>query len=160
MHVHTLRREQTLQGTPEQVFPFFGDAHNLESITPPLLRFRVITPRPIAMQAGTLIEYRLRVHGLPVRWQTLIQDWQPGVRFVDAQLRGPYALWHHTHDFEALPGERTRMTDTVRYAVGFGAAGELAHRLFVGRDVRSIFEYRAAVLEPLLAGDIARRAAA
>ncbi len=85
------------------MFPFFADAHNLEAITPPLLRFQVITPRPIAMQVGTLIEYRLRVHGLPVRWQTLIQDWTPGERFVDAQLRGPYALWHHTHTSRRSP---------------------------------------------------------
>ena len=146
MRIHTLRREQLLDGTPDEVFPFFADAHNLEGITPPLLHFTVITPRPITMQVGTLIEYRLRVHGLPVRWQTLIQEWMPGERFVDVQLRGPYALWHHTHEFEPAGPGRTRMTDTVRYAIGFGAAGELAHRLFVGRDVRSIFEHRADVL--------------
>ncbi len=150
MRIHTLRREQLLDGTPAEVFPFFADAHNLEAITPPLLRFTVITPRPIPMQVGTLIEYRLRVHGLPVRWQTLIQEWTPGERFVDVQLRGPYALWHHTHVFEAFGTGRTRMTDTVRYAVGFGAAGELAHRLFVARDVAAIFDHRAKVIGPLM----------
>ncbi len=157
MHVHTLTREQDLVGTPAEVFPFFADAHNLEAITPPLLRFTVITPRPIPMQVGTLIEYRLRVHGLPIRWQTLIQDWTPGVRFVDTQLRGPYALWHHTHTFEPIGADRTRMRDTVRYAVGFGVVGELANRLVVARDVASIFEYRASVIAPLLAADIATR---
>ncbi len=96
MRIHTLRREQLLDGTPQDVFPFFADARNLEAITPPLLRFTVITPGPIPMQVGTLIDYRLRVHGVPVRWQTLIQEWVPGERFVDVQLRGPYALWHHS----------------------------------------------------------------
>jgi hypothetical protein len=159
MRIHTLMREQLLDGTPDQVFDFFGDAHNLEAITPPLLRFTVITPRPIPMAVGTLIEYRLRIHGLPVRWQTLIQDWVPGVRFVDAQLRGPYALWHHTHTFEPAPGGRTLMRDTVRYAIGFGPFGDLAHRAFVARDVAAIFDHRARVLGPLLAADVARRAA-
>jgi len=158
MRIHTLVREQLLDGTPDQVFDFFGDAHNLEAITPPLLRFTVITPRPIAMAVGTLIEYRLRIHGLPVRWQTLIQDWVPGVRFVDAQLRGPYALWHHTHTFEPAGGGRTLMRDTVRYAIGFGPFGDLAHRAFVARDVAAIFDHRARVLGPLLAADVARRA--
>lgn len=161
MEVHVLVREQVLDGTPAEVFPFFADAHNLEAITPPLLRFRVITPRPIPMRVGTLIEYRLRIHGLPVRWQTLIQDWTPGVRFVDTQLRGPYALWHHTHDFEPAPGDpgRTLMRDTVRYAIGFGPLGALAHRLFVRRDVEAIFTHRAQVIAPLLAADIAGRRA-
>lgn len=157
MNVHTLHRTQELEGTPEEVFPFFADAHNLEAITPPLLRFRVLTPRPIDMHAGTLIEYRLRVHGMPVRWKTRIEEWQPSSRFVDRQLSGPYRLWHHTHEFAPLAGDRTLMSDIVRYSVGFGPAGDLARRLFVGRDVEAIFDYRAEVIGPLLAADIARR---
>ncbi|MCU0257684.1 MAG: SRPBCC family protein [Solirubrobacteraceae bacterium] len=150
MHVHTLHREQILDGTPDEVFPFFADALNLEALTPPLLRFRVITPGPITMQVGTLIQYRLRLHGVPVGWKTLIQDWTPGVRFVDTQLSGPYRLWHHTHTFEPLPGGRTRMTDVVRYAIGFGPLGELAHRALVRRDVEAIFDFRAEAIGPLL----------
>lgn len=157
MNVHTLHRTQELEGTPEEVFPFFADAHNLEAITPPLLRFRVLTPRPIDMHAGTLIEYRLRVHGMPVRWKTRIEEWQPSSRFVDRQLSGPYRLWHHTHEFAPLAGDRTLMSDIVRYSVGFGPVGDLARRLFVGRDVEAIFDYRAEVIGPLLAADIARR---
>ena len=101
------QREQRLPGTPEEVFAFFADALNLEAITPPLLRFEVVTPRPIAMRVGTLIQYRLRLHGVPViGWLTSIQEWdRPPHRFVDVQVRGPYALWHHTHTFEPL-GER------------------------------------------------------
>ncbi len=150
MRVHTLRREQVLDGTPADVFPFFADARNLEALTPPLLHFRVITPAPIAMHAGTLIQYRLRVHGVPVSWKTLIQEWTPDRGFVDVQLSGPYALWHHTHEFEPLDGGRTRMTDTVRYAIGFGPLGALAHRVLVRRDVEAIFDHRAAVIGPLL----------
>jgi ligand-binding SRPBCC domain-containing protein len=136
---HVLRREQELDG---DVFGFFADAANLEVITPPWLSFRVVTPRPVAMAAGTLIEYRLRLHGLPISWLTEIAIWEPGVRFVDTQLRGPYALWHHTHEFEALGGGRTLMRDTVRYALPFGPLGALAHRLFVRHDLERIFDYR------------------
>ncbi len=140
--VHTLRRVQGLPGSPEAVFPFFGDAGNLEAITPPFLRFRVLTPRPIAMHAGTLIEYRLRLHGIPIRWVTQILDWEPGVRFVDSQVKGPYAIWHHTHDFEPDAGGGTVMTDTVRYALPGGPVGELARRLVVARDLETIFDHR------------------
>jgi hypothetical protein len=160
MRIHTLHREQILDGTPDEVFPFFADARNLEALTPPLLRFRVITPAPITMQVGTLIQYRLRLHGVPVGWKTLIQEWSPGVGFVDTQLSGPYRLWHHTHTFEALPGARTRMTDTVRYAIGFGPLGDLAHHALVRRDVEAIFDFRREAIGPLLERFRAGRAAA
>jgi ligand-binding SRPBCC domain-containing protein len=139
---HTLRREQTLEGTPDDVFPFFADAGNLEAITPPWLAFHVVTPRPIDMREGTLIEYRLKLHGVRVNWLTRIEEWAPGERFVDVQLHGPYALWHHTHEFEPAGDGRTLMRDTVRYALPLGPLGELAHRLFVARDVSRIFDYR------------------
>ena len=142
----TLRREQTLPGSPEDVFAFFAEAGNLEAITPPWLSFRIVTPRPIAMGPGTLIEYRLRLHGLPISWLTRIEVWEPGVRFVDQQLRGPYALWHHTHEFAAAPGGGTLMTDTVRYALPLGPLGEAAHALFVRRDLERIFNYRLAAV--------------
>ena len=139
---HTLRREQQLPGEPGAVFGFFAEAANLEAITPPWLSFRIVTPPPIAMGVGTLIEYRLRLHGLPISWLTRIEVWEPGVRFVDQQLRGPYALWHHTHEFAPAPGGATTMRDTVRYALPFGPLGELAHRLFVRRDLDRIFDHR------------------
>ncbi len=144
MRIHTLRREQTLPGPPEDVFPFFADARNLEAITPPLLRFRVVTPDPIEMRVGTLIQYRLRLRGVPVNWLTTIQAWEPPHRFVDVQLRGPYALWHHTHDLRPDPADpaATIMRDTVRYAIGFGPLGELAHRILVRRDLDAIFTFR------------------
>ena len=142
MSVHQLSREQRLPGAPEDVFPFFGDAHNLEAITPPWLGFRVVTPEPIEMAAGTLIEYRLRLHGVPIRWRTTIAVWDPPRRFVDVQLSGPYRMWHHTHDFEPTADGGTLMTDTVRYALPFGPLGEIAHRLLVRRDLERIFDFR------------------
>jgi ligand-binding SRPBCC domain-containing protein len=148
-HVHTLRREQRLARPIDEVFQFFGDARNLEAITPPLLRFRVMTPE-IAMGPGALIRYRLRVRGMPVSWLTAIREWEPPYRFVDEQLRGPYALWHHTHTFESDGDDATMMRDEVRYALPFGPLGELARRLFVGRDVEEIFDFRARKIVELL----------
>ena len=142
MAVHVLTREQILPGSPEEVFPFFGDALNLEAITPPWLGFRVTTPQPLEMAAGTLIEYRLRLHAVPISWRTTIAVWDPPHRFVDVQLRGPYALWHHTHDFEPAEGGGTLMRDTVRYALPLGALGEVAHRVLVRRDLERIFDFR------------------
>jgi ligand-binding SRPBCC domain-containing protein len=139
---HTLLREQLLDGTPEAVFGFFADAGNLEAITPPWLAFHIVTPRPIAMGPGTLIEYRLKLHGLRISWLTRIEVWEPGVRFVDEQLRGPYALWHHTHEFEPAPDGRTLMRDTVRYALPLGPFGLAAHALLVRRDLERIFDHR------------------
>jgi ligand-binding SRPBCC domain-containing protein len=151
MRIFTLQREQVLPARPEDVFPFFADARNLEAITPPLLRFEVVTPGEIPMQVGTLIQYRLTLRGIGVNWLTSIQEWDPPYRFVDVQVRGPYALWHHTHEFGATPdGKATIMRDTVRYAIGFGPFGALAARAFVHRDVATIFEYRQrAILERL-----------
>ncbi len=159
LRTHVLTRAQRLDGTPEDVFDFFADAKNLEAITPPLLRFSVITPTPIELQVGALIEYRLRVHRVPVSWLTSIQAWEPPHRFVDMQVKGPYALWHHTHTFVPDGDGHTLMTDTVRYAIGFGPFGELAHTLFVRRDVEAIFTHRARVIGPLLVADIATRGA-
>ena len=149
LRYHVLRREQRLPGTPDEVFPFFADAHNLEAITPPLLSFRVVTPQPIEMRVGTLIEYALKLHGLPIRWLTRIDDWTPGVRFVDSQLAGPYRLWHHTHEFEPDGDGATVMRDTVRYALPFWPLSEIAHALIVRRDLAAIFDFRA--------GEVARR---
>lgn len=152
MRTHILQREQLLRGlAPSDVFPFYAQARNLEAITPPFLHFRVITPEPIDMRVGTLIQYRLRLHGLPISWLTSIQAWEPPHRFVDVQVRGPYALWHHTHTFTETP-EGTLARDEVRYAIGFGPLGELAERLLVRRDLRAIFDFRADAVPALLGG--------
>jgi ligand-binding SRPBCC domain-containing protein len=140
--VYTLAREQFLSLPPDEAFEFFADAFNLEAITPPWLRFAVDTPGPIEMRPGTLIRYRLRLHGVPIRWLTRIAAWEPGRRFEDVQVRGPYRLWQHSHTFDAHEGG-TIMRDRVRYALPLGPLGALAHAALVRRDLRRIFDHRA-----------------
>lgn len=123
-----------------EVFPFFSDAGNLESITPAFLNFRILTPLPIEMQAGARIDYRIRLRGIPIRWRTHISVWEPNTRFVDEQVRGPYRRWHHEHLFEDA-GDETLMTDIVHYRVWLGT---LLHPLMVKKDLLRIFEYRQA----------------
>lgn len=142
MRTFLLQREQWIPRPIDQVFAFFADATNLEAITPPWLRFRILEPRPAVLRAGTLIAYRLRWHGVPLRWLTEIEAWEPPFRFVDVQRRGPYALWHHTHEFEPSDGG-TRMRDVVRYALPMGPLGTLMHRLIVRRELEAVFDYRA-----------------
>lgn len=138
MKIHTLQTQCWLPTPRERVFAFFADAFNLEAITPPWLQFAVMTPRPITMQAGATIRYRLRLHGIPLSWLTEITCWEPPFRFVDEQRRGPYRLWVHTHTFREERGG-TLCSDEVNYAV---PGGSLVNALFVRREVRAIFAYR------------------
>ena len=138
---HTLKREQWLPRPVEEVFAFFSEAGNLEQITPPWLRFRILTPGPIRIAVGTRIRYRLSWRGVPLSWTTEIRRWDPPRCFADVQLRGPFRLWHHTHRFEPYQGG-TRMTDVVRYRLPLGIIGEAVHLLKVRRDLESIFDYR------------------
>ncbi|HSS42325.1 MAG TPA: SRPBCC family protein [Solirubrobacterales bacterium] len=140
--VHILERRQRVEVPIDEAFAFYGDARNLERITPPLLGFEVTTPEPIEMGVGTLIEYRLRLHRVPVRWRTRIEAWEPPRRFVDVQIKGPYSLWEHTHTFEEDGPGATIIEDQVRYSIPFGPLGELANRVLVRRDLRQIFDYR------------------
>ncbi len=121
-----------------EVFSFFADARNLEVITPPWLRFEILTPAPIDLRAGALIDYRIRFHRLPMRWRTEIVEWEPPRRFVDVQRRGPYALWHHTHTFEDH-GSGTLCLDDVRY---WPRGGALLDWFLVRRDLERIFQHR------------------
>ncbi|MEM7051142.1 MAG: SRPBCC family protein [Acidobacteriota bacterium] len=148
---YTLTTEQWLPRSLDELFPFYADAYNLERITPPILRFRVITPRPIEMKAGALIDYRLRLRGLPIRWRTRIAAWEPPYRFFDEQIRGPYRLWYHQHTFEERDGG-TLVRDQVDYRMLFG---RLAHPLIVGRDVRRIFAFRSQALAEIFGRDAA-----
>lgn len=148
---HTLRREQWIPRPIDEAFGFFCDARNLEEITPPWLGFRILTPGPIHIAAGTRIRYRLSLHGLPLGWMTEIRQWRPPIRFVDVQLEGPYRLWHHTHRFEPKDGG-TLMTDIVRYRLPFGILGRAMHLLMVRRDVQRIFHYRCRRIQEVLGG--------
>ena len=152
MRVHILERSQRVPVPPPRAFAFYADALNLEPLTPPWLHFEVTTPGEIEMAAGALLDYRLKLHGVPIRWQTKIETWEPPHRFVDVQLRGPYSLWEHTHEFEPAGETATIIRDRVRYAIPLGPLGELAERLFVRRDLRRIFDFRAAAVAERLAG--------
>ncbi len=151
MIVHRLERRQHLRVPLDRVFAFFAEAHNLERITPPWLRFELLGEGPATMGVGTHIDYRLHLHRVPIRWTSRIEEWEPGRGFVDRQLRGPYRLWHHRHSFAAQDGG-TLVRDEVDYALPLGRWGDLAHPLFVRRDLERIFAYRhravAEALEP------------
>ena len=136
-----LEREQLVPASLDEVFAFFAHARNLERITPPWLRFTVLTPEPIELAVGSRIAYRLRLHGVPLRWITRIDEWEPGRAFVDRQLRGPYRIWEHRHEFSALDAA-TLVRDRVRYALPLGPLGTLAHAAFVRRDLERIFDFR------------------
>lgn len=140
---HEFKAETWLPQPPEVVFPFFADAANLDAITPAWLDFKIVTPPPIIMRPGTLIDYRLRMRGFPLRWRTRISEWEPPFRFVDEQLRGPYLHWVHEHTFIPSQGG-TLARDHIRYAVPFDW---LVHRWLVRPDIERIFAHRLGALE-------------
>jgi len=146
MKTFLLERRLVLDRDLDQVFEFFADPRNLEEITPPWLRFRVLSCSDEPIVAGTVIRYRLRLHGIPISWTSRIPVWEPPHRFVDEQLRGPYRRWVHTHTFERREG-RTVVGDRVEYSV---LGGALVNRFLVRRDVEAIFDHRTRRLEELL----------
>lgn len=145
---HILTTETFIPRPPPEVFAFFAAAENLQRITPAELEFRIVTLLPVTMAAGALIDYRLRLFGIPFSWQTVISRWEPCSCFVDEQLRGPYAKWVHTHTFRETAGG-TLVTDEVRYRLPLFPLGELAYPL-VRLQLRRIFAYRARLLEQIL----------
>ncbi|MDT8341329.1 MAG: SRPBCC family protein [Longimicrobiales bacterium] len=154
---HVLEAETLLPLPLEEVFPFFAAAENLQRITPPELGFRILTPGPVTVHAGRLIDYRLRLFGVPFRWRTRITVWDPPHRFVDEQLAGPYHTWIHLHEFTPV-GRATRMRDEVRYRLPLHPLGGVALPL-VRAQVTRIFRYRALAIERLLLEGAPGRAA-
>jgi ligand-binding SRPBCC domain-containing protein len=138
---YRLERMQLVPAPRQEVFEFFSQAQNLELLTPDFLKFRIVTPLPITMQPGALIEYRIGLGGIPMKWVTEIVEWVPGEHFVDTQLRGPYRYWHHLHQFRDVDGG-TEMRDRVDYELPFGPLGRLAHAISVERTLKKIFDYR------------------
>ena len=147
MHTYTLEREKWLSRAVEDVFAFFSRPENQQVITPPWLDFRIVQCPP-SLTKGSLIRYRLKLHGLPISWTTEISEWNPPHRFVDQQLSGPYRLWVHEHEFLADRGGTT-LRDRVTYALPFGVIGRLAHRAIVETDIRRIFDFRAETMRRL-----------
>ena len=134
LHLH---RAAVVPASLEETFAFFSDASNLERLTPPWLAFRIRTPLPIVMREGAIIDYRISLRGLPLPWRSRIDVWEPGVRFVDRQLVGPYLWWRHEHRFSEIDGG-TRVVDDIEYLPrmrGFS-------RRLVERDLTRIFDYR------------------
>lgn len=136
--VNILKSEVVVRRGLDEVFPFFADAANLDRLTPPWLKFEIVTPMPVEMRRGVLLDYRLRVRFVPIRWRSEITIWDPPLRFMDCQRRGPYRVWEHLHTFEAVAGG-VRLGDVVHYAV---PGGSIVDRLFVRPDLRRIFTYR------------------
>jgi len=143
MKSYRLQRELWLPRSRAELFAFFSDPQNLQRITPPWLDFKILTPRGIEMKEGTLLDYRLKLRGIPLRWQSRIAVWEPPERFVDAQLRGPYKRWIHEHRFEEKAGG-TLVKDNVEYAA---LGGPLIQRLLIARDLDRIFKYRHDILQ-------------
>lgn len=148
MKIYTFESEQWLPRPLDEVFAFFADTGNLQVLTPPWLHFKILTPGPVEMKPGALIDYRLRLHGVQIRWQSEITAWDPPHRFVDEQRRGPYLLWIHEHSFAGQDGG-TVIRDRIEYVVPGGAP---VQKLFVGPDLRRIFDYRRRKLREIFAG--------
>jgi len=149
MAEHILTRSLTLQVSREEAFAFFADAGNLERITPPQLGFHITTPQPINIEQGTLIDYNLKLHGIPINWTTEISVWEPPFKFVDRQLKGPYAQWIHTHTFIENDPTETLIEDEVRYRLPLEPLGDIAH-FIVRRELDKIFDFRQKTVSEVL----------
>ena len=141
MAEHTLKRELTIDLPRAEVFEFFSDAANLERITPSDLGFKIVTPQPIEMREGAIIEYKISLSGIPLNWKTLISKWDPPFEFVDEQESGPYKQWIHRHTFTELEGNKTLIADEVKYRLPLEPLGDVAHFL-VARQLDHIFDFR------------------
>jgi ligand-binding SRPBCC domain-containing protein len=145
--INVLTEETVVSASLEETWSFFSDAANLERLTPGWLNFTIRTPPPIEMRVGTEIDYTILLYGFPIPWKTRIDVWEPGIRFVDRQISGPYLWWNHEHRFEPLEGAQTRVMDRVEFL----PRARWISNGFVSRDVRRIFEFRRRKLEALFA---------
>lgn len=148
MKPHVLEVTTIINKPLNEVFEFFSKAENLDQLTPTELKFKILTPLPIVMKKGALIDYRIQLNGIPFNWRTEITEWEPGVKFADKQIKGPYALWHHTHTFKAI-GDSTEMTDRIEYLAPGWIFEPIIHQLIVKSKVEAIFKYREQKLSAL-----------
>ena len=149
MKVRVLERTQIVPRALDETFKFFSDPRNLQRLTPAFLKFKFLSTPPAAVQPGTVIDYEIRLYGVPVHWRTRVEIVEPPHRFVDVQEKGPYALWRHTHSFREI-AVGTEMSDRVEYAMPFGPLGEIAYHLFVARSLEQIFDFRARELAAIM----------
>ncbi len=148
MKKHVLVREQFVPRQRSEVFSFFSRPENLGRLTPDSLGFQILTPSPIRMQRGAIVDYTITIAGIRSRWRTIITEYEPEHSFVDEQLSGPYSFWHHRHTFVSVDGG-TLISDEVQYVVPFGWLGEIAHALFIRRQLETIFRYRENTIDRL-----------
>ena len=141
MKVYKLKYSQVINANIDEVFDFFSNPENLSILTPEKLNFKILSPTPILMKEGQIIDYTVKLLGVNVRWRTIITEYNRKDKFVDQQLKGPYSMWHHTHEFQELNG-KVKMTDTILYAIPFGILGEIVNILWVKKDLDYIFKYR------------------
>ena len=151
MKVRVLERTHIVRRPLAETFRFFSDPRNLERLTPAFLNLKFLAPPPAEVHPGTVIDYQIRLYGVPVHWRTRIEVVEAPNRFVDVQEKGPYALWRHSHSFKNVGGGATEMKDRVEYAMPLGVLGEIAYRLFVARSLAQIFDYREKELAVVMA---------
>ncbi len=149
MTMHRIERRQVVARSLEETFAFYAQPRNLGRITPRWLRFRLVCGEALTMRRGLRIHYRIHPFGFPQRWTSEITEYDPPFRFVDEQVVGPYKRWRHVHEFRAL-GDATEIVDTVEYELPLGRLGRLAHSLIVGRQLRTIFDYRERIVAEMM----------
>ena len=152
MKVHRLNKKQKISMNILDVFDFFSSPENLSKITPKRLGFNIMTPRPIEMKEGQLIDYTIKILAVPIRWTSMITSYDPPHMFVDQQIKGPYSMWHHTHRFKELDANHTEVEDEILYAMPLGFVGDMVHSVYVKKDLESIFRYRETTIGKLLVG--------
>ena len=152
MTIHRLERTQVIPIPVREAFDFFSNPRNLERLTPDLVHFQFLKAPPEKVSPGTILEYRLRLYGVPVKWRTRIESVDAPTRFIDVQDKGPYAMWRHTHSFREVDAVHTEIHDRIDFAMPLGPLGEIAYRMLVAGSLQQIFDYREAALQQLFPG--------
>ena len=152
MKVYKIKTKQVIKKPLSEVFGFFSRPENLSLITPPRLSFNILTPKPIDMKQGSIIDYTIKIFMFPIHWRTLITTYEHPYKFVDEQIKGPYTFWHHTHTFNETDSG-VEIIDKVSYSIPFGILGRVLHSIWIKNDLKNIFEHRKVVIEKLFKND-------
>tara|TARA_Y100001970_G_C13808702_1_gene638856 strand:- start:81 stop:539 length:459 start_codon:yes stop_codon:yes gene_type:complete len=148
MKLYSLHFKQTINRPIEEVFDFFSKPENLSRITPKKLNFKILTPTPIKMMKGQIIDYTIRLIGFQIHWRTLITDYNPPYSFIDQQIKGPYTIWHHKHTFKKI-ANGVEIYDNITYSIPFGIIGRILHYVWIQKDLENIFRYRKKVINEI-----------